>query len=58
MPKIIEEEREDDASPNRTPSKGEEIASSEKKSNRYRHVFHHNSISSGKPVDLSNNVPK
>jgi hypothetical protein len=57
MPKIIEEEREDDVSPGRTP-KGSEAASSEKKSNRYKHVFHHKSISSGKPIDLKNNVPR
>ena len=56
MPKIIEEEREDDISPNRTPNKESDEESSEKKINRYRYVFHHKSISNAVPLNLDKNA--
>ena len=46
MPKIIEEDREDDTSPQKKESNEKEMTTSEKKVNRYKYVFHHKSISS------------
>jgi hypothetical protein len=44
MPKIIEEEREDEGSPEKPePSESDQTTSEKKKTNRFKHVFHHKS---------------
>tara|TARA_B110000285_G_C14573886_1_gene359116 strand:+ start:116 stop:292 length:177 start_codon:yes stop_codon:yes gene_type:complete len=58
MPKIIEEEREDEGSPEKPePSESDQTTSEKKKTNRFKHVFHHKSISTSQPLNLSNNAP-